>query len=47
MTMKEKFKNPLQFSMLQGAEIKDQINDGGMTELQELKKKNLQAVKKA
>ena len=25
--------------MIQGAEIKDQINDGGMTELQELKKK--------
>ena len=27
--------------MLQGAEIKDQINDGGMTELQELKKKEI------
>ena len=27
--------------MLQGAEIKDQINDGGMTELQELKKKKI------
>ena len=32
--------------MLQGAEIKDQINDGGMSELQELKKKICRLLRK-
>ena len=34
MALKEKFKNLLQLSMLQAAEIKEQIKDGDMTELQ-------------
>ena len=44
--MKEKFKNSLQLSMLQGTEIKEQINDGDMTELQELKEKLCRLLRK-
>ena len=40
MAIKEKFKNLLQLSMLQAAEIKEQINDGDMDLLQELNEKN-------
>ena len=39
--MKENFKNFLHLSMLQAAEIKEQINDGDMAELQELNEKIL------
>ena len=46
MAMKEKFKNSLQLSMLQGTEIKEQINDGDMTELQELKEKLCRLLRK-
>ena len=46
MSMKEKFKNSLQLSMLQGTEIKEQINDGDMTELQELKEKLCRLLRK-
>ena len=39
MVFKEKFKDLLHLSILQAAEIKEQINDGDMAELQELNEK--------
>ena len=46
MAMKEKFKNLLRLSMLQAAEIKEQINDGDMAELQELNEKICRLLRK-
>ena len=42
----EKFKNPLQLSMLQAAEIKEQVNDGDIDESQELNEKNCRLLRK-
>ena len=42
----EKFKNSLQLSMLQAAEIKKQVNDGDIDESQELNEKNCRLLRK-
>lgn len=41
MAMTKKFQNLLQLSILQAAEIKEQITDGDLDELKELNKKML------
>ena len=46
MAIKEKFKNLLHLSILQAAEIKEQINDGDMAELQGLNEKICRLLRK-
>ena len=46
MAIKEKFKNLLHLSILQAAEIKEQINDGDMAESQGLNEKICRLLRK-